>query len=97
VIIAIDYDRTWSADPSTWNAVYELLLSRGHQVIMVTGRKQWTDDMKRGNLPESLRIFYTNGQLKEWSLRTQRGPKVDIWIDDMPGMIQNCKLLQGDL
>lgn len=94
MIIAIDYDGTWTTDPEGWRQFYQLMTRRGHRVVMVTGRSGWTADMGRGELPRDMEIIYTKGQLKEHYVRTHRAYKVDIWIDDMPGMIQECRILR---
>lgn len=94
--IAIDYDGTWTADPALWRSFVASAEARGHRVIIVTGRHGWTDDMTRGGIPPSVPIHYTAGALKETALR-QQGITVDIWIDDMPGMIQDCRILPGSI
>lgn len=90
--IAIDFDNTWSADPEGWRAVFHLLTSRGHAVIMATGRRGWSEDMGRAGLPSNMPIVYCGSELKEKATRAA-GYEVDIWIDDMPGMIQHCYIL----
>jgi hypothetical protein len=92
--IAIDFDDTWSADPEGWRCVFDLLTTRGHVVIMATGRHQWSDDMGRAALPPDMPIVYCGSELKERATRAA-GYSVDIWIDDMPGMIQHCHILGG--
>jgi hypothetical protein len=91
-IIAIDFDGTWTADPEGWYSFTHMMMARGHTVIIATGRKEWTDDMVRAKIPSGMRIIYCGGQLKEQACRAQ-GFTVHIWIDDMPGMIQNCAIL----
>lgn len=41
-------------------------------------------------------IVYCGRDLKEHATR-KAGWVVNIWIDDMPGMIQDCRILGGDL
>ena len=94
--IAIDFDKTWTADPLGWYTFYHMMTDRGHTLILATGREKWSDDMARANLPPEMRIIYCGRQLKEHACLAQ-GHRVDIWIDDMPGMIQDCRILGGDL
>lgn len=94
--IAIDFDHTWTADPSLWNLFHKFATERGHRIIMVTARQFGTiseAEAKRNSLPKAMPIIYTGGKLKE-EHAMRLGYKVDIWIDDMPGMIQKCLVLE---
>lgn len=94
--LAIDFDHTWTADPHGWRAWYDLMVGRGHTVILATGRSGWSDDMARAELPDDMTIIYCGREMKEHVTR-RFGWVVNIWIDDMPGMIQDCRILGGDL
>ena len=96
-IIAIDYDDTWTRDPVMWIKIVRLMKNCGWRVIIATGRKQWSDDMKRGMIPDNITIVFCGNNLKQPEVKRQLGEKVAIWIDDMPGMIQNCKILDDDI
>lgn len=65
---------------------------------MVTGRPYWSNDLLRLGIPGSIPIIYAGGKLKEAAAR-ERGHEVDIWVDDMPGTVQDCKILniEGEL
>lgn len=102
LVLAVDFDDTWTADPYVWLAFYKLLFWRGHRMVVATGRKvpqteqewiAWQTVCTRNALPR-VPIIFCNGQLKEKALR-DAGWTVDIWIDDTPGMIQECRIL-GD-
>lgn len=90
--IGIDFDGTWTLDPGFWNAFYKLCKQSGHSVVMVTGRSVRSEDMSRYSLPEDLTVIFTSGQMKERAA-LKSGWKVDVWIDDMPAMIQECAVL----
>ena len=90
--IAIDFDKTWTADPQAWTQFYHFMRARGHTVIIVTNRTGPSDDMKRHSLPPDIITIYCGGNFKE-PMVLASGRKVDIWIDDMPGTIQNCAIL----
>lgn len=94
--ISIDYDKTWSVDPDLWRKFYYDAKERGHRVIIATNRKEWSDDMKRGAIPDDLSIYFCGGKLKESHMRSL-GVAVDVWIDDMPGTVQDTRILGGDL
>jgi hypothetical protein len=88
--IAIDYDGTWTRDTHLWMWFSTEAIKAGHKVLMVTGRPE----SQPVNSP--LRTIYTNGKLKESACR-KLGIKVDVWIDDMPGMIQDCMILADNI
>jgi hypothetical protein len=93
--IAIDLDNTWTADPALWSRFYREALAAGHCIIMVTARRDpiSEEERRRYSLPPFMKIIYTAGDFKEKHARAA-GYKVDIWIDDTPGMIQECAILK---
>lgn len=93
--IAIDLDNTWTAAPAMWFGIRGRMLYEGHEVIMVTARRDPVsdDERRRFLLPSDMPIIYTAGDFKERHARAA-GYKVDIWIDDAPGMIQECAILK---
>lgn len=94
--IAIDYDGTWSADPFLFNAFVGLARHRGHECYIVTGRKESeAPSALAGEIISGIQVICCNGRMKEDVCREQ-GIKIDIWIDDMPGMIQKSFYLNID-
>lgn len=95
MIIAIDLDKTWTAAPAMWFGIRLLIESKGHTVIMVTARRDPVSQGERDRflLPEDMPIIYTAGDFKK-PCAEAAGYKVDIWIDDTPGMIQECAILK---
>lgn len=93
--IAIDLDNTWTADSELWCRFYNDAAICGHVVIMVTARQKPVPNDERDwlALPPDMPIIYTAGDFKEKHARAA-GYKVDIWIDDAPGMIQECAILK---
>ena len=89
--IAIDFDNTWTADVALWRAFAIDAKTRGHDVIIVTARCGWSEDMAR-HFDDEVPIFYTYGNLKRPHM-DNLGVAVDIWIDDMPGTIEPCRKL----
>lgn len=90
MIIAIDYDGTYAADPETFNHVIEIFRQAGHAVICVTGRSAGTMgqpvlDSIGKIIGEENCIFA--GTLWKRMAAEKKGWKVDVWIDDMPEMI----------
>lgn len=98
MIIAFDIDKTWTLDPNGWTQVANLLTHRGHLIYIVTGRSppMESDELDRMRLTPFAdlgRIIYTCGELKEVAME-RIGVKVDVWIDNEPGTIQRCKIIQ---
>lgn len=93
---AIDFDGTWTLDPTAWGAWYELMTQRGHTIILATGRHGWSEDMARAELPATMPIIYCKGEMKLPAV-ARAGHRVDVWIDDMPGMITESLILTGTL
>ena len=77
MIIAIDYDRTYSKDPEAWAAVGHLLASAGHEVITLTKRRP--DEPINCPWP----VHYTSREAKGRYAAT-RGIMIDVWVDDDP-------------
>lgn len=90
--MAIDFDNTWTTAPIVWLRIVALLEKAGCQCIIATGRTGFSDDMERARLPPGMPVVYCGSRLKEDVCREQ-GWNVNIWIDDMPCMIQGCRVL----
>lgn len=93
--IAFDIDGTITLDPDTFHRVMNEFRHAGWAVIIVTGAQQPPEKIHRLKL-DDLPIIVSNGQLKEAAAR-EAGYIVDVWVDDMPGMIQDCKILGNDI
>lgn len=88
MIIAIDYDDTYTKDPDLWLAFIEKAQARGHKVILVTMRDNAEAGPSWGPIDERLlfvvdHVYYTDLVAKKRHL-ANLGITVDIWIDDMP-------------
>jgi len=103
LVIAVDFDGTWTADPVLWRSFFDLLMIRGHAMVIATGRRRpetdaekaaWDDACAHYNLP-NVPVVFCDNEFKERALRLAGYTHVDIWIDDMPGMIQECRILGG--
>ena len=75
--IALDYDKTYTADNVLWDAFITLAKSRGHEVRIVTMRNENTESINSAPAP----VIYTARIAKE------KCYKADIWIDDNPAWI----------
>lgn len=90
--ISIDIDGTWSLDPRAWLAFARMFHSLGHRIIITTNRREWSEDMERMSIPRDIPIVYADRNLKRRAVE-MAGYQVDVWIDDMPGTIDECQLL----
>jgi len=76
MLIALDYDKTYTADPMLWDDFVQLAQTRGHKVKIVTMRRP---DEAVSNVPVD--VVYTSRKAKASIV------KADIWIDDSPNWI----------
>jgi hypothetical protein len=85
MIISIDYDDTFTADPESWANVIELLSGAGHTVICVTARPDAEPHVSElyAALPSGMSIVFAGDEAKQPSA-LKAGFAVDIWIDDNP-------------
>jgi hypothetical protein len=84
--IALDIDGTLTRDPEGWRQFVTLFQSRGHRVIIATGRQRHTSDMDRFGIPPDLLVVYC-GSVPKRQACLALGIEVEVWIDDMPAMI----------
>ena len=94
--LAIDYDDTWTKDPYLWDTFVGIALHRGHQVFIATGRSERDELVAGFDVPRGIRVIYCDRDYKEQVL-LRNGIKIDVWIDDSPGCIQQTKILGGEL
>lgn len=87
MLIAIDYDDTYTRAPSFWDEVISTAIDQGHSVICVTARaerdrKEVEDDL--GGMVEA--ILCTGGKAKH-PFAYAAGFMPSVWIDDQPQWI----------
>jgi hypothetical protein len=88
LLIALDYDNTFTADPDMWSHFVRMSKSFGHECIVVTARRSTEENSEDINAMldfhncQMLVIFTDLGS----KLRAveNRGINVNIWIDDDP-------------
>ena len=87
MLIALDYDHTFSRDPLGWQEAIGVLKQHGHTVVGATMRHDHeTSDMSEiyGEICD--RIIFTGRKAKRAYL-AEKGIMPDVWIDDMPEFI----------
>ena len=88
LLICLDYDETYTADPALWHEFIQLAKSRGHVIICATMRYEFEgDEVKRQLGPYCDQIFFTGRKAKRLFIEEQ-GYSPSIWIDDSPHWIE---------
>lgn len=102
MLICLDYDKTYDADPASWNWFIAFMTLQGHEVILATYRDDRYDKTRLlDTLAEVIPVYYTRGVAKRWYLEQfapKEHSKVDIWIDDRPeAILNNSTFSRGQL
>jgi len=89
--IALDFDDTYTADPELWQRFIEDAEKRGHQVWMVTARRDTADNRDiiakaLGRHEDYVGLIFCNLKSK-LDHCDSIGLKINIWIDDSPSAI----------
>jgi len=91
LIIAIDYDDTYTADRALFAEIIRTIKAAGHEAYFVTYRRDRTDgrnsDIHHSARALDIPIVYTAEQQKKDVF------KADIWIDDKPELIPTVQSL----
>ena len=88
LLICIDYDQTYSADPELWIPFIKLAQERGHEVICVTMRHEREGKQLIDTIGKYCKIIYT-ARFAKLKFLLDVGISPDIWIDDTPFWIIN--------
>ncbi len=86
LVIAIDYDDTYTRCPGVWDECISIFQDAGHKVICVTCRRRTLENIAFCKIP-GLFTYHTELQAKEKFLLERYNLRVDIWIDDQPKYI----------
>lgn len=89
MIICIDYDNTYTADPALWNSFLQQAKKRGHTIICATMRYEIEGEEVKTYLTDKVdRIIFTDRKAKLLYLQSL-GINPDVWIDDNPSWLFN--------
>lgn len=90
MVIAIDYDDTYTADPFFWRKFIHSAINAGHTVIMVTQRcrcyPEQVEEVEE-HLGQLLPIIFAGDPMlamAKMQAAHAAGYEVDVWIDDNP-------------
>lgn len=86
ILIALDYDDTYTKDPELWLEFIALAKRRGHTVVGATMRCESEKPVMDPRYTEGIHVEYTCGRAKLKALAA-RGVRPNIWIDDRPDWI----------
>lgn len=86
MLISLDYDDCFSADPDLWRQFIDLAKSRGHQVICCTARFETFENRQELKAEFPGPVYFANHNYKR-EVMEQAGRRVDVWIDDQPESI----------
>lgn len=86
---AFDYDNTISRDVDSFIQIMNLLRMAGHDVFVVTARREHIHPEDFHEIEKEFRVIKTRHIAKRLYMREVEGIEVDVWIDDMPEAIIN--------
>lgn len=87
--ISLDFDNTYTRDPTFWNSFIQYSKHSGHMVYCVTARSVRQADEVISTIGQHVgeeNCFFTDMKAKQdymWSKHIS----IDVWIDDMPFFI----------
>lgn len=87
MLLALDYDETYTRDPIFWNQVIDLAASRGHSVICATMRYPEEGKEVVAALKHRVEDIVFTGRKAKWEAAFEAGYYVSVWIDDSPRLI----------
>lgn len=90
MLIAIDFDLTYTADPILFNEFIGFAKFRGHEVVICTTRNADQDNTHTlVYLSKTVPVYFMDGLPKKEFMKETFGKDVDIWIDDKPESVIN--------
>ena len=92
MIIAIDYDKTYTAAPELFDEMIKMFQASGHTVICVTSRPEVMGQVVLDSIGKLVTVLFASGEWKQ-TFAKKLGFNVDIWVDDMPETISKQVLI----
>lgn len=90
--IGLDFDQTYTEDPTLWDQFILNALERGHEVYLVTFRDErfdWCELMTHVMYDINIPVYCTRGVAKDFWCQHFGPGKIDVWIDDQPERVHN--------
>lgn len=87
--IALDFDETYTLDPTLWDVFINAAVRKGHKVFCVTMRND--DEMMEvySQLNGKVNAIFNTSRHAKLPYMNKVGIKIDVWIDDRPDFILN--------
>lgn len=87
MLLALDFDDTYTRDPEFWDSVIVLAKHRGHSVICATMRYPHEGaDVESALASKVEKIIYTGRKAKHSAVYAA-GYMPSVWVDDSPHWI----------
>jgi hydroxymethylpyrimidine pyrophosphatase-like HAD family hydrolase len=87
MLLALDYDETYTRDPIFWDAVIKLAIQRGHSVICATMRHEHEGAEVIRDLGDQVEAIVFTGRKAKHGAVHAAGFMPSVWIDDSPNWI----------
>lgn len=85
MLIALDYDGTYTAHPALWDSFITSAKKAGHTIICCTMRHEQTEgDEVKLALKDKVDSIVFTGRVAKAKALNERGINPNIWIDDNP-------------
>ena len=84
MLLALDYDETYTNDPEFWDLVIALAVQRGHSVICATMRHESEGAEIVSALGRSVEQIIFTGRKAKHQYVQEQGYYPSVWIDDSP-------------
>jgi HK97 family phage portal protein len=95
--ISIDFDRTFSADPTLWGEFAAKSVAEGNTVVMISRRPDTPEDRETitGTLgdyaPAFSQVLLVGSDTLKADAARAAGISVDVWVDDSPQYIRSLE------
>lgn len=84
LLIALDYDGTYTADPEFWLDFIKMSEARGHEIVVATMRTPEEKETMDDKLLDAIPWVVTTSRKAKKQFLLDYGIAPDIWIDDHP-------------
>lgn len=87
MLLALDYDETYTRDPIFWDQVIKLATQRGHSIICATMRYEREGADVVRDLAHQVEAIVFTGRKAKFGAVYDAGYMPSVWIDDSPNWI----------
>ena len=89
MLIALDYDETYTLDSEFWDLVISAATRRGHAVIVATMRHEHEGAEIKQDLADKVEAIIFTGRKAKIKFVEKAGYYPSVWIDDSPHWLLN--------